>query len=594
MAGMEKKNILARFFIWRIKHISQRQLIYILSFIVGIISGLAAILLKNTIHYTHVLLTRGFDVETGSYLYLAYPLFGILITVLFVRYVVKDNISHGVARILYAISKKNSILKPHNNYSSILATTVTIGFGGSVGSEAPIVLTGASIGSTIGRLLRLNYKSITLLVGCGAAGAIAGIFKAPIAGIVFTLEVLMLDLTISSIVPLLISSVTGATIAFFLMGKEVLFSHHLTEPFILNNIPFYILLGIFAGLLSFYFTRMTMIIESSFGKLKNQYLRLLIGGVSLGILIFLFPSLYGEGYTTITALLNGDTASVVENSFFYVLRDKYWLFLGYLALIMVFKVLAMSATTGGGGVGGIFAPTLFMGGITGFFFARLVNGLETVRLTESNFTLAGMAGLMAGVMHAPLTAIFLIAEITGGYGLLVPLIITATVSFITIMYFEPHSIYTKRLARRGELITHHKDRAILTLMKWDKEIEKDLKSVHEDDTLGELVKRISKSKRNLFPVIDKEDHLIGVVLLDHVRDIMFNREMYDNTYVRDLMVLPPTSVLLEDTMETVMEKFNESNAWNLPVLDGDKYIGFLSKSRIFSAYRKLLQTHSEE
>ncbi len=594
MAGMEKKNILARFFIWRIKHISQRQLIYILSFIVGIISGLAAILLKNTIHYTHVLLTRGFDVETGSYLYLAYPLFGILITVLFVRYVVKDNISHGVARILYAISKKNSILKPHNNYSSILATTVTIGFGGSVGSEAPIVLTGASIGSTIGRLLRLNYKSITLLVGCGAAGAIAGIFKAPIAGIVFTLEVLMLDLTISSIVPLLISSVTGATIAFFLMGKEVLFSHHLTEPFILNNIPFYILLGIFAGLLSFYFTRMTMIIESSFGKLKNQYLRLLIGGVSLGILIFLFPSLYGEGYTTITALLNGDTASVVENSFFYVLRDKYWLFLGYLALIMVFKVLAMSATTGGGGVGGIFAPTLFMGGITGFFFARLVNGLETVRLTESNFTLAGMAGLMAGVMHAPLTAIFLIAEITGGYGLLVPLIITATVSFITIMYFEPHSIYTKRLAGRGELITHHKDRAILTLMKWDKEIEKDLKSVHEDDTLGELVKRISKSKRNLFPVIDKEDHLIGVVLLDHVRDIMFNREMYDNTYVRDLMVLPPTSVLLEDTMETVMEKFNESNAWNLPVLDGDKYIGFLSKSRIFSAYRKLLQTHSEE
>ena len=591
---MEKKSLLARFLIWRIKHINQRQLIYILSFVVGIISGLAAVLLKNTIHYTHVMLTRGFDVETGSYLYLAYPLFGILITVFFVRYVVKDNISHGVARILYAISKKNSILKPHNNYSSILATTVTIGFGGSVGSEAPIVLTGASIGSTIGRLLRLNYKSITLLVGCGAAGAIAGIFKAPIAGIVFTLEVLMLDLTISSIVPLLISSVTGATIAFFLMGKEVLFSHHLTEPFILNNIPFYILLGVFAGLLSLYFTRMTMFIESSFGKLKNQYLRLLFGGISLGILIFLFPSLYGEGYSTITALLNGDTASVVENSFFYVLRDNYWLFLGYLALIMVCKVVAMSVTTGGGGVGGIFAPTLFMGGITGFFFARLVNGLETVRLTESNFTLAGMAGLMAGVMHAPLTAIFLIAEITGGYGLLVPLIITATVSFITIMYFEPHSIYTKRLARRGELITHHKDRAILTLMKWDREIEKDLKTIHQDDTLGELVRRISKSKRNLFPVLDEEDHLIGVVLLDDVRDIMFNREMYDNTYVRDLMTAPPTSVLLEDTMETVMQKFNESNAWNLPVLDNDKYIGFISKSRIFSAYRKLLQTHSEE
>lgn len=591
---MEKKSLLARFLFWRIKHISQRQLIYFLSFVVGIISGLAAVLLKNTIHYTHILLTSGFDVESESYLYLAYPLFGILITVLFVRYIVKDNIGHGVARILYAISKKNSIIKPHNNYSSILASTITIGFGGSVGSEAPIVLTGASIGSTIGRLLRLNYKSITLLVGCGAAGAIAGIFKAPIAGIVFTLEVLMLDLTISSIVPLLISSVTGATIAFFLMGKEVLFSHHLTEPFILNNIPFYILLGIFAGFLSLYFTRMTMFIESSFGKLKNPYIRLLLGGISLGILIFLFPPLYGEGYTTITALLNGDTASVVENSFFYVLRDHYWLFLGYLALIMVFKVLAMSATTGGGGVGGIFAPTLFMGGVTGFFFARLVNGLETVRLTESNFTLAGMAGLMAGVMHAPLTAIFLIAEITGGYGLLVPLIITSTVSFMTIMYFEPHSIYTKRLAKRGELITHHKDRAILTLMKWDREIEKDLKTVRQDDTLGELVKRIAKSKRNLFPVIDEENQLIGVVLLDHVRDIMFNRDMYDNTYVRDLMVTPPTYVQLEDTMETVMEKFRDSNAWNLPVLDGNQYIGFISKSRIFSAYRKVLQKHSEE
>jgi len=591
---MEKKSLLARFFIWRIKHISQRQLIYILSFVVGIISGLAAVLLKNTIYYTHVLLTRGFDVESESYLYLAYPLFGILITVLFVRYVVKDNIGHGVARILYAISKKNSILKPHNNYSSILATTITIGFGGSVGSEAPIVLTGASIGSTIGRLLRLNYKSITLLVGCGAAGAIAGIFKAPIAGIVFTLEVLMLDLTISSIVPLLISSVTGATIAFFLMGKEVLFSHHLTEPFILNNIPFYILLGIFAGFLSLYFTRMTMFIESSFGRIQNPYIKLITGGITLGILIFLFPSFYGEGYTTITALLNADTASVVENSFFYVLRDNYWLILGYLGLIMVFKVVAMSATTGGGGVGGIFAPSLFMGGIAGFFFARFVNGFETVRLTESNFTLAGMAGLMAGIMHAPLTAIFLIAEITGGYGLLVPLIITSTVSFMTIMYFEPHSIYTKRLAKRGELITHHKDRAILTLMKWDREIEKDLKTVRQDDTLGELVKRIAKSKRNLFPVIDEENHLIGVVLLDHVRDIMFNREMYHDTYVRDLMVSPPTYVFLEDPMEIVMEKFRKSNAWNLPVLDGDQYIGFISKSRIFSAYRKVLQKHSEE
>ncbi|UCG27111.1 MAG: chloride channel protein [Bacteroidales bacterium] len=591
---MKRRNLLARFLVWRVKHINHRQFIYLLSFIVGIISGLAAILLKNTIHYTHLFLTRGFDIDSASYLYLAYPLFGIFLTVLFVRYIVKDNISHGVARILYAISKKNSILKPHNNYSSILASTITIGFGGSVGSEAPIVLTGASIGSSIGRLLRLNYKSITLLVGCGAAGAIAGIFKAPVAGIVFTLEVLMLDLTIGSIVPLLISSVTGATIAFFLMGKEVLFSHHLTEPFILNNIPFYILLGIFAGLLSLYFTRATMYIESMFGRLKNPYMKLVVGGVLLGLLIFLFPPLYGEGYTAITALLNGDTTSLVENSLFYLLRDKYWMFLVYLAMVMIFKVLAMSATTGGGGVGGIFAPTLFMGGVTGFFFARVINGFDVTRLTESNFTLAGMAGLMAGVMHAPLTAIFLIAEITGGYGLLVPLIITSTISFMTIMYFEPHSIYTKRLAKRGELITHHKDKAVLTLMKWEREIEKDLKTIHPDKTLRSLVKLVSKSKRNLFPVTDDENRLVGVVLLDNIRDIMFNNEMYDNTFVRDLMIIPPAFVLLQDSMETVMERFNESGAWNLPVIDEGKYVGFISKSRIFSAYRKELVRHSEE
>jgi CIC family chloride channel protein len=591
---MEKKSLLARFLIWRVKHISQRQFLYILSFLVGIVSGLAAILLKNTIHYTHILLTRGFDVDSGSYLYLAYPLFGIVITVLFVRYVVKDNISHGVARILFAISKKNSKLKAHNNYSSILASTITIAFGGSVGSEAPIVLTGASIGSTIGRILRLNYKSITLLVGCGAAGAIAGIFKAPVAGIVFTLEVLMLDLTIASIVPLLISSVTGALVAYFLMGKEVLFSYHLTESFVLGNTPFYILLGVFAGLLSLYFTRITMLVESSFGRIKNLYLKMIIGGVLLGAMIFVFPSLYGEGYSTIRALINGDTASVVENSFFYFLKDNYWLFLGYLAMIMIFKVLAMSVTTGGGGVGGVFAPTLFMGGVTGFFFARLLNGISNLRLAESNFALAGMAGLMAGVMHAPLTAIFLIAEITGGYGLLIPLIITSTISFMTIMYFEPHSIYTKRLARRGELITHHKDKAVLTLMKWEKEIEKDLKSVHQDDSLGNLVKTISRSKRNIFPVLDEDEHFVGIVHLDHVRDIMFNQEIYQETYVRDLMITPSTFVFLEDTMDVVMKKFHESNEWNLPVLDGEKYIGFISKSRIFSAYRKVLQTHSEE
>lgn len=591
---MERLKIIRRFLVWRFKHLNQRQFLYILSFIVGILSGLAAVLLKNTIHYTHLLLTKGFDVETESFWYLVYPLIGIFLTVLFVRYFVKDNISHGVARILYAISKKNSIIKSHNNYSSIFASTLTIGFGGSVGAEAPIVLTGASIGSAIGRLLRLNYKSVTLLVGCGAAGAIAGIFKAPIAGLVFTLEVLMLDLTITSIVPLLISSVTGATIAYFLMGKGVLFSYVILEPFELVNIPFFILLGIISGLVSLYFTKATIRIESWFKNINSPYHRLFIGGTILGLLIFIFPPLFGEGYDTISSLLNGNTSEIVENSLFYFIQDNYWMILGYLALVLILKVVAMSATTGGGGVGGIFAPALFMGGITGFCTARLINSLNWIQVSESNFALVGMAGLMAGVMHAPLTAIFLIAEITGGYGLLIPLIITSTFSFITIIYFEPHSIYTKRLAKRGELITHHKDRTVLRLMNWKKEIEKDLIKIHPEETLGELVKNISRSKRNIFPVIDNEGILQGVVLLDNVREIMFNSDMYDSTYVRDLMITPPDHISMDDTMEMVMKRFEETGAWNLPVTENGKYSGFISKSRVFTAYRKLLIQVSED
>lgn len=591
---MERLKIIRRFLVWRFKHLNQRQFLYILSFIVGILSGLAAVLLKNTIHYTHLLLTKGFDVESESFWYLAYPLIGIFLTVLFVRYFVKENISHGVARILYAISKKNSIIKSHNNYSSILASTLTIGFGGSVGAEAPIVLTGASIGSAIGRLLKLNYKSVTLLVGCGAAGAIAGIFKAPIAGLVFTLEVLMLDLTITSIIPLLISSVTGATIAYFLMGKGVLFSYVILEPFELVNIPFFILLGIISGLVSLYFTKATIRIESWFKNINSPYHRLFIGGTILGLLIFIFPPLFGEGYDTISSLLNGNTSELVENSLFYFIHDNYWMILGYLALVLILKVVAMAATTGGGGVGGIFAPALFMGGITGFFTARLINGLNWIQVSESNFALVGMAGLMAGVMHAPLTAIFLIAEITGGYGLLIPLIITSTFSFITIIYFEPHSIYTKRLAKRGELITHHKDRTVLRLMNWKKEIEKDLIKIHPEETLGELVKNISRSKRNIFPVVDDEGVLQGVVLLDNVREIMFNSDMYDSTYVRDLMITPPDQISMGDTMEMVMKRFEETGAWNLPVTENGKYIGFISKSKIFTAYRKLLIQVSED
>lgn len=586
--------ILSRFLKWRVAKIDERQFLYVLAFVVGLLSALAAVVLKNAIHYTQLLLTQWSHDSAASYLYFAWPVAGMLLTLLFVKYVVKDKIGHGISRILYAISRKNSRLKPHNTWSSIVASTFTIGFGGSVGAEAPIVLTGASIGSNIGRLMKMNYRHITLLVGCGAAGAVSGIFKAPIAGIVFTIEILMLDLTIASIVPLMIASVTAATVSYFFMGKDVLFSFTLSEYFSLSNIPWYILLGIVSGLLSLYFTRSTIYIESLYEKIKNSYLRLLAGGALLGLLIWLMPPLYGEGYDTIRLLLSGNSETLFENSLFTSQRDNFWFIMLFLASLSLFKSIASSSTNGAGGVGGIFAPSLFIGGVNGFFVARLINNLFSTDVPVSNFALVGMAGTMAGIMHAPLTAIFLIAEITGGYGLLIPLIITSTISFITIMRFEKHSIYHKRLARRGELITHHKDTAVLTLLDWTKEIETDLVSVRSDNTLGELVKLVATSKRNIFPVVDEYGILEGVVLLDNIREIMFNSEMYDDTYVSDLLIIPPSYIDKKEKVDTVMETFRKTGAWNLPVLDGGVYIGFLSKSRIFSTYRDLLMEVSEE
>lgn len=592
--GIKKKITVERLFVWRARHIPPRQFILILSLLIGILSGLSAVILKNVIHFTEHILTHGLHIEQSNYLYFLYPFIGILLTFLFVRYVVKDNISHGVARVLYAISKRGSTLKSHNNYSSMIASALTIGFGGSVGSEAPIVLTGASLGSSLGRWLHLNYKNRTLLLGCGAAGAIAGIFKAPITGVVFTLEILMLDLTLSSIVPLLISSVTAAVVAYFLMGQGVLFAFHITEPFLLKDIPYYILLGVFTGLISLYFTKASMKVESMVSSIKEIWQRLLISGFALGVFIFIFPTLFGEGYTTIRSLLSGNIDSLVANSPFYFLRGHAGWFLFYVALIFLVKVVAMAVTNGAGGVGGVFAPSLFTGGVSGFFLARLLNVIPGIRVQENNFALVGMAGLMAGVMHAPLTGIFLIAEITGGYELLIPLIVTATVSYLTIVQFEPYSIYTKRLAKRGELITHDKDHAVITLMDWRREIETDLLTVHPDDTLSDLVKVISRSKRNIFPVLDENNNLLGVVMLDNVREIMFNHDLYDTVIVRDLMVSPPRYIYMTDNMETVLRKFNESGAWNLPVLERDKYGGLLSKSRIFAAYRRVLMKVSEE
>lgn len=590
--NLKRQRFSRRILIWRNKKISERKFVLILSFIVGILSGLAAVLLKSTVHYTHHFLTNGFA-EGFNFIFLIFPLIGIILTVLYVKFFVKDNIGHGVSRILYALSKNNGRIKAHNNYSSIVASTLTIGFGGSVGVEAPIVLTGASIGSTLGHYFRLNFKSIALLVACGAAGAIGGIFKAPIAGMIFTLEVLMLDLTLTSIVPLLISSVTGATVAYFLMGEGVVLSVANTQNFELNFIPFYILLGLLSGLISFYFTKTTMQIESALKKVKNIFVKILIGGTVLAGLIFIFPSLYGEGTQTLQSLLNGNTEGLPMDKIFSFVLQNNWYILIYLGMLILLKVVAMAFTNGSGGVGGIFGPTLFVGGVTGYWLSNFINSFGFVKLPEGNFALVGMAGLMAGVMHAPLTAIFLIAEITGGYSLLIPLMITSTIAYITILWFTKHSIYTHRLAERGELLTHHKDEVVLTLMKLDSVIEKDFVIVCIDDSLGQLIKAVSKSKRNIFPVLNNEDELVGIVLLDNIREVMFQREKYEETLVSDVMISPPEIVDVTDNMDIVMKKFNSSGAWNLPVMKEGKYVGFVSKSKIFNTYRDVLVQVSE-
>ncbi len=570
------------------------RFIYFLSFVVGLLSALSAALLKNAIHFIRILFTGGITRDSGSYLYLVYPVTGMLITLLFVKNIVRDNIGHGISRILYAISRKRSHLKTHNTWTSIVASTITIAFGGSVGAEAPIVLSGSSIGSSIGRFFKLNYRQITLLIGCGAAGAISGIFKAPVAGIVFTLEILMLDLTMSSIVPLLISSVTAASVAWFMMGDRVLFSFDISGSFMIKNIPWYVVLGLTSGFISLYFNRMTLALEGGFEKIKNDYARLAIGGTFLGILIFLFPAFYGEGYDTILALLDGKTNALFASSIFGFFDDNFIAISLFMLSLIFLKVFATSSTNGAGGVGGIFAPTLFIGGVNGYFISSLLNKTVGLNLPDNRFVLAGMAGMMAGVMHAPLTAIFLIAEITGGYDLLIPLIITSTVSYITIKGFERHSIYHIQLAKRGELITHDKDKAVLTVMDWKKDIETDLQKVSPDNTLGDLVKIISKCSRNIFPVVDEYNILEGIVSLDDVRDIMFNTDLYETTMMRDIMTIPPSYIDKSENISSVMETFRTTGAWNLPVLDKGYYAGFISKARIYNSYRELLIQFSEE
>lgn len=580
---------------WRESHISQRQFILMLSFVVGIFAGIAAYLLKTSIHLIQTLLTDSFSRYDVNYWYLVFPAIGILIASLFVRYIVKDDISHGITRILYAFSQRKSILKLHNVWTSLVGSSITIGFGGSVGAEAPIVLTGAAIGSNLGNFFKMDQKTLMLLVGCGSAGAIGGIFKAPIAGLMFTLEVLMLDMTLTAIAPLLIASVTATAMSYFLSGSAFMFKFNTYEPFVIDRIPYLILLGIVCGLVSLYFTRGMNWLEGLMRKLKKPYKKLAVGGVTLSILIFLFPPLYGEGYEAIEALLNGNAASLLDRSFFLSMGDGPWVIILYLSLIVFFKIFASAATTSAGGVGGIFAPSLFVGCLTGFVLARVLIFFGFA-VPEANFALAGMSGLMSGVMHAPLTGIFLIAELTGGYNLFMTLMIVSMVSYLTIILFEPHSLYAMRLAQKGELLTHHKDRAVLTLLKMENVIETDLTELYPKMTLGELVTIISQSKRNIFPVVNPVSRvLVGVVLLDEVRNIMFRPDLYNRFTVQKLMISPPATINENLAMEKVMEIFEDTGAWNLPVVDDQKrYIGYVSKSKIFNSYRHVLVHFSDE
>lgn len=587
------KISLSRF--WAIfRSLGERRITLILSFVIGLLSGVAGVALKNTLHWVRDFVSGLVPMNTASLLYFGLPAIGILLTLLFVRYLIKDDLSHGVTKVLYSISRQGSKLKAHHMFSSIFGSALTIGFGGSVGAEAPIVLTGSAIGSNVGNFFRMNYKTRTLLIGCGAAGAIASIFKAPIAGIVFTLEVLMLDLTTASIVPLLISAVTASSVSYFLMGRNVVFAYDVIRPFALHNIPWFVLLGIFCGLVSLYFIRTIWRIEKRFKQTRSPYKKWIVGTIILGALIFVFPPLFGEGYDVLQALLDGRSEYIFYNSPLYEFQNNYWLLIGSLFLIIALKAVATAVTNGAGGVGGIFAPSLFIGGISGFLVAKLINQFNFIDVSESNFALVGMAGTMAGVMHAPFMAIFLIAEITGGYALFVPLMITSTIAYLTIMYFEPHSIYTKRLAMRGELITHHKDKAVLTLLNVSKVIETDFLPIEPTETLGSLVKKVSQSRRNVFPVVTTDGKFVGIVMLDDIRPIMFDASRYDTTTVQEIMNLPPEIITINESMESVMNKFEYSKAWNLPVVDGDKYVGFVSKSKIFSVYRNLLIEFSEE
>lgn len=587
------KKLFHTFLLWRIRHISDRSFMLVLSIIVGILAGLTAWLLKTGVFYMHNYFKNELHFNAVNYRLILYPIVGITITVLFKQFILKDHIRHNISSILHAIAKRNSLMRLHKIYSSIFGAIITAGFGGSIGLESPIISSGSSIGSNLGKACRLNYKSITTLLGCGSAGAIAAIFNTPIAGIVFALEVLLLDMNRFSLIPLLMASVSGAITTELLFADAIFFEFTIVQPFLVQHVAYFILLGVLAGVASYYFTRLFLNIESFFDKIKKRQFKLLIGAPALGLLIYLFPALYGEGFNVIKLMLAGQASVIFSESIFAGFIDTVWIFGAFFLALILLKVIASALTLGAGGIGGIFAPSLFTGGILGFLFAWINNHLFNEHLSESNFALVGMASVLGGVLQAPLTGIFLIAEITSGYELIVPLMLATTISYVTSKFLISNSIITMQLAKRGELITHHKDKAVLHFLDVKNLIETDFFPINNEASLEGLIKAISISKRNIFPVINRDGFLIGIILLDEVREIMFNQQEYD-TPVVNLMQMPSAIIDIEEQMNDVMKKFNDSGAWNLPVCENGRYIGFISKSKLFSAYRAQLINITEE
>lgn len=572
-----------------------RQKMIVLSIVIGFVVGLVAVIMKTLVFTIIDLLTGGFNVEYNNYQYLLYPAIGILATVVFIKYILRKPVRDGIPNVLHAISKQHGIIDRHNTFSSIITSALTVGFGGSVGLEGPTVVTGAAYGSRIGKALGLNYKQIVAMLGFAAAAAMSAIFKAPVAAIVFALEIVLFDMTMSALVPLLFASITAALTSYFFLGQTVLYPFEVVEEFNLNQTPYYLALGLFTAIISTYFIKVYVLSGKIFDKIKGWFWKFIIGVSALGLLIFLLPSLYGEGYEAINAALQGKTDFMFHNSLFYDYKDSVLVSLLLLTSIILFKAIATSLTFRSGGVGGVFAPTLFIGTMSGLLFVRTLSHFGIVDLPESNFALVGMAGLLAGVVHAPLTAIFLIAEITGGYKLFLPIMMVAATSYAFSKYFSPKSIYTIQLTKRGDIITHHKDQAMLAMMEISTLIEKNFDTININDNLRSLVGVIANSQRNIYPVIDDNNTFYGIIILDQIRTIMFKPENYDTTMVSNLMFMPSQTIdLNEDDMETVATKFQHSGKYNLAVLDGDKYVGFVSRANVFSHYREILKDLSEE